>query len=201
MSEATVRKLLVAARRMFRDVGYDRTSMDDLCAAAGLTRGALYHHFGGKAGLLEAVVVEIYDEVGQRCLNAFERESDPWTGLKSSCRHYLEIALEPDVQRVVFQTAPAVLGQRLRDIDARFATPLETLLSTLMTTGRIRQAPPAPLARMFIGAMMDLALWVTAQAEPERALEQAVASFDVFLSGLELAPDPSKGQRGLADHT
>ncbi|MEN0062365.1 MAG: TetR/AcrR family transcriptional regulator [Myxococcota bacterium] len=184
MSAVTTRKLLAAARQMFREVGYAATSMDELCATVGLTRGALYHHFGGKPGLLEAVVVEIFDEMGQRLVRDFAEEPDPWRGLVAGCQRYLHLAIEPDLQRIVFQEAPAVLGQRLRDIDARFVAPLQDVLEGLMNDGRLRKAPVDPLARILMGAMMELALWVATQPDGPRALSCALASLDVVLNGL-----------------
>ena len=59
MIEETRNKLLEAARQAFGAVGYAQTSMDELTASAGLTRGALYHHFGDKKGLLQAVVRQL----------------------------------------------------------------------------------------------------------------------------------------------
>lgn len=63
MIEETRAKLLDAARQAFGSVGYAQTSMDELTASVGLTRGALYHHFGDKKGLLQAVVQQIDAEL------------------------------------------------------------------------------------------------------------------------------------------
>ena len=66
MIEATRAKLIAAARKAFAQHGYAQASMDELTAQAGLTRGALYHHFGGKPGLLAAVVAQMDAEMDER---------------------------------------------------------------------------------------------------------------------------------------
>lgn len=189
MSEATTRKLLAVARQRFAEDGYAATSMDALCAEAGLTRGALYHHFGGKDGLLEAVVREIDLEIAEALETAWaEAEAeDPWDALRDCCARYLEIALEPEVQRVYLRDAAAVLGQRLRDIDAESSlAAFVTVLEQLMEQGRIRPADPEAMARILSGAMMDAALWIASSEAPEQVVGRAQGAVDVLLEGLSL---------------
>src|SRR3546814_18090568 len=62
MLAITRAKLISAGRATFGEIGYADASMDEITAAVGLTRGALYHQFDGKKGLLEAVVEQIEDE-------------------------------------------------------------------------------------------------------------------------------------------
>ena len=97
MIEATRAKLLDAARRAFREAGYAATSMDDFTAAAGLTRGALYHHFGGKPGLLAAVVEQIDDEMDRR-LDEISARAGRLDRFRERCRAYLRMAAEPEIR-------------------------------------------------------------------------------------------------------
>ena len=130
MSAETTARLVAAARRAFAEHGYGDTSMDALCAEAGVTRGALYHHFGGKEGLLEAVVRQIDREIGERLTAEERRHKDPWVAFRACCRLWLDQALNAEVQRILLRDAPAVLGQRLREIDeASSITPLRDALS------------------------------------------------------------------------
>ncbi|MGF1553081.1 MAG: TetR/AcrR family transcriptional regulator [Paracoccaceae bacterium] len=181
----TTAKLLAAARRSFAEHGYADASMDDLCAEAGLTRGALYHHFGGKAGLLEAVVVEIDREIGARLEAVYAAEPDPWAGFRACCLAYLDLALDPEIQRVLLKDAPAVLGQRLREIDERSSIqPTMEALADLMAAGRVRHADPEALARLLNGAMVDAALWVGASEDPPATLARAKTGLNTLLDGL-----------------
>jgi AcrR family transcriptional regulator len=185
MSAETAERLVAAARRAFAREGYAAASMDALCAEAGLTRGALYHHFGGKEGLLEAVVRRIDAEIGARLDAEFAAIPDPWTAFHACCDTWLDLALEPETRRILLQDAPAVLGQRLREIDeASSIRPMAESLRDLMAAGRVRPADPEALARLLNGAMVDAALWIAGQENPDDALARARTALDVLLRGL-----------------
>jgi len=100
MVEETRTKLIQAAREAFAAKGYAAASMDDLTAAAGLTRGALYHNFGDKKGLLQAVVEQIDAEMGARARAAQEGAESAWHGFMAENIAYIEMALEPEIQRI-----------------------------------------------------------------------------------------------------
>ena len=189
MTAGTMNSLMSAARRSFRLHGYAATSMDALCADAGLTRGALYHHFGGKEGLLEAVVREIDSEMGTRMSSVADAIADPFESLKACCLTYFELALDPEVQQIVLKDAPAVLGQHLRDIDAEGSiAPLVEVLSELMDLQRIHRTDPEALARMLNGAMIDAALWIAASDRPGKAQKSASEALVLLLDGLCCTP-------------
>lgn len=185
MSAETTARLVSAARRAFAEQGYVESSMDALCAEAGVTRGALYHHFGGKEGLLEAVVREIDCEIGERLSEEEAGHSDAWNAFRACCRLWLRQALDPEVQRILLRDAPAVLGQRLREIDeASSIAPLRDALAGLMADGRVAPVDPEALARLVNGALVDAALWIAASDTPEKALDASLAAVDLLLDGL-----------------
>ena len=62
-SEATRGALIAAARRLFAERGYADVGTEEIVRAAGVTRGALYHHFDGKRDLLRAVYEQIESEI------------------------------------------------------------------------------------------------------------------------------------------
>ena len=103
-------KLISAAREAFAVKGYVAASMDDLTSAVGLTRGALYHNFGDKRGLLAAVVDQIDSEMAASAQKAGANAEDEWQGLLAEGAAYIEMALDPEIQRVVLLDGPAVLG-------------------------------------------------------------------------------------------
>src|SRR5919201_6034320 len=76
-SEATRAALMTAARRLFARRGYAAVGTEELVRAAGLTRGALYHHFGGKRELFEAVYIRIEQELTERIAAGALGASDP----------------------------------------------------------------------------------------------------------------------------
>jgi AcrR family transcriptional regulator len=185
MSAATSARLVSAARAAFARDGFAATSMDALCSEAGVTRGALYHHFGSKEGLLEAVVHQIDAEIGERLDAENQRHADPWEGFRACCHLWLEQALDSEIQRIFLKDAPAVLGQRMREMDeASSIVPLRDALAELMDTGRIARTDPEALARLINGALVDAALWVAAAGEPQPALARAHSATDTLLRGL-----------------
>ncbi|MDX8354855.1 TetR/AcrR family transcriptional regulator [Cognatiyoonia sp. IB215182] len=156
----TSARLLATARKWFFERGYAGTSMDDLCADAGVTRGALYHNFGSKEGLLEAVIRQIDAEVGDRLLEKSSDSVDPDSFI-ATCLAYLEAALDPEVRQIVFQDGLAVLGQRLRDIDQEGSVePLREAIEELQKQGSFIDGDAVALAVLINGAMIDAALWI-----------------------------------------
>ena len=144
---ATRATLIAAARRAFGEKGYAEASMHDFTAEAGLTRGALYHHFGDKKGLLMAVILQIDSEMATR-LNAISAAApDRWQGFVDENVGYIEMALEPEIQRIVLRDGPAVLGD-LISLGRSPTRPMACRMKKRLTAGsRSTAASPASRAR------------------------------------------------------
>lgn len=180
----TSARLVSAARQCFFEVGYAETSMDKLCASVGVTRGALYHNFGGKSGLFEAVVRQIDHEMGERLL-AISGDEVSLDAFIRVCRAYLTFALEPEIQRIVFQDAPSVLGQRLREIDAQSSLdPLTEAIADLIDSQVFPNVEPNALAVLLNGAMIDGALWIAAQPNKDASLAAAANALETLIRQL-----------------
>jgi AcrR family transcriptional regulator len=193
MSEETTGLLIEAARRSFAAAGYHATSMDELCAEVGLTRGALYHHFGGKEGLFEAVVIQIDQEVADFVASNHPAHLPPLEAFKASCFNYLGYALNPEYQQVFLTDAPSVLGARVREIDQSTAIgPISRGLSKLMDAGLIRIGNPVLMAIALHGGLMELATWISRQRDQTVAFTESKAAMDIVFSGLAL---PAEYQR------
>ncbi|MGO4620183.1 TetR/AcrR family transcriptional regulator [Ensifer sp. 2YAB10] len=178
-------KLIAAARDAFSRLGYAETSMDDFTASAGLTRGALYHHFGDKRGLLRAVVETLDAEMDVR-LDAASGAADLWEGFVRRCKLYLEMALEPEIRQIVLTDAPAVLGASVLEPSRRQClASLAARLSAMMAEGVVRQGDAETLARLINGALADAALWIAEANDPVTRLASASDNLDVLLSGLK----------------
>ncbi len=189
MMEETRAKLIRSARKAFSEKGYAAASMDELTAEAGLTRGALYHNFGDKRGLLQAVVDQIDGEMAARARAAGSRAADDWEGLLAEGIAYIEMALEPEVQRIVLLDGPAVLGD-----PSQWPSQNNCLQATLETVkGLIGQGIVKPVdaeaaARLLNGAALNAALWVAASDRPQEVLAKAVEAFRVLAGGLLATP-------------
>lgn len=182
--EETRATLLVIARKVFSDRGYADTSMDDLTAQANLTRGALYHHFGDKKGLLAAAVEQIDAEMDLRLQAISDAADDEWEGFRSRCRAYLEMALEPEIQRIVLRDAKAVLGGASPDSQRHCVESMRRLIDSLMQSGIVAQADSQALASLIYGSLAEAAFWIADGEDGNTRLEQGVVALELLLRGL-----------------
>jgi len=187
-AEQTAARLVITARRAFADQGFAAVSLDALAAEAGVTRGALHHHFTNKAGLFEAVLRAVDAEIGDELDRIYDARSDRWQGFRACFHAYLDLALRPDRRRILFHDAPAVLGTRAMEIlmASGFAMMVADL-SDLRAQGRIRPIPPEAVAHVLNGAVMAQVMWLAAEgADPDR-LAAAHAALDAVFDGLTLS--------------
>ena len=182
--EQTRQALLSSARKSFTDHGYAATAMDELCTAAGLTRGALYHHFGDKQGLLKAVVAEMDVEMDQRLQQSFATASNTWAGLQQRCQLYLEMAQEAEIKRIILQDARAVLGQRSGTESQQCLTSLQSILQELMQAGTIHHTDSEALALLIHGSLTEASFWIADAQDSQQRLKHAVAAVQLLLNGL-----------------
>lgn len=190
MIAETRAKLLAAGREAFGSVGYVEASMDDFTAAAGLTRGALYHHFGDKKGLLQAVINEIDAEMAGRLCGISAQASSRWQGFVDENVGYVEMALEPEIQRIMFRDGPSVLGDPSGWPSANGCiTTITHSLRSLREEGIIVDIDPEAGARLINAASSSAAQWIANSDDPEATSKRAVAAFRTFLEGLLIKRD------------
>lgn len=187
--EETRGKLIAAARRAFAQKGYSEASMDDLTAAAGLTRGALYHNFGDKKGLLQAVIDQIDGEILEQMRAAGQQYHTRWHAFLAEAITYIEMSLEPEVQRIMLLDGPAVLGDPSRwpNQTACLRT-TAAMLAELIEEGTVKPVDTEAAAQLVNGAALNAALWIAAADEPVSALPRAVQAFRLLVSGLLVNP-------------
>ncbi|MFI6515662.1 TetR/AcrR family transcriptional regulator [Spirillospora sp. NPDC050679] len=166
--EQTRRTLLREGRRLFAERGYGAVGLAEIVQAAGVTKGALYHHFTGKSDLFGAVLEELQQEVGRRVAAAADAREDPWDQFTTGCQEFLTAATDPDIQRIMLVDGPAVLGwSEWRAMDeAASARHLADSLSGLIEAGVIPPQPVAPLVHLLSGAMNEAALWLASSSDP-----------------------------------
>ena len=186
-SGATRAALLTAARSLFTDRGFAETSTEEIVRVAGVTRGALYHHFRDKEDLFRAVVEEIEQELAERAATAVAAQSSLREGLRAGCAAFLDACLEPDVQRIVLTDGLSVLGvDAWREIDERYALGLVVAgLEGAIAEGVIEPQPSQPLAQMLLGALTEGALLIARSDDVTRTRAEVGAIVDRLLAGLE----------------
>ncbi len=145
-SEATQRALAESARALFSTEGYSNTQLDDVVRSAGVTKGALYHHFQGKAALFQAVFEHEQRRLAKVVSEAYHRQRDPWKGFFAGCRALLEASLDPGTQRITLLDAPSVLGwEQMREIQSRYCLRLvKEGLQQAIAEGRSHPARSSP---------------------------------------------------------
>lgn len=181
----TREKLILAGRKAFAEKGFAASSMDDLTAEAGLTRGALYHNFGDKKGLLAAVVARIDNEIAARAHDAAALAPDLWSGILAEGAAYIELALTPEVQRIVLLDGPAFLGDPSQWPSQNACLgATQAKLEVLKEMGVLKPLDTEAAARLLNGAALNAALWVAASAEPDVVLPKAIAAFKALAEGV-----------------
>ncbi len=170
-SAATRAALAAAARDLFTERGFHGTPAELVVRRAGVTSGALYHHFSDKRALFRAVFDAAERGLAERVAAAARGGLDPWDRLERGVVEYLRACGEPDVRRIVLQDGPSVLGwEEWHALDAaHHLRPLAASLAGCMRAGLVERHPPVPLAHVLLGALTEAGL-----GAPEGAAETAL---------------------------
>src|SRR5215210_5677635 len=125
--EPTRDALLTAARALFAERGYAGVGTEEVVRRAGVTRGALYHHFRDKRDLFRAVYEQTEAETVASIGARVDGTSDPMTLLAEGVRAFLDACSDPVMMRIALRDAPAVLGwEEWREIGDRHGLGLVT---------------------------------------------------------------------------
>ena len=169
--------LIAAARPLFAAQGFAEVALETIVRAAGVTRGALYHHFADKTELFAAVFEQVEGEVAARMGEAIaaSNETDPVEVMRLGAGFWLDACSDPEVQRIVLVDAPAVLGwTRWTEIGNRYNIGLvRALLTGAVETGRIPPQPIEATALTLLGAMREVTLYVARADDHGQARQEA----------------------------
>jgi AcrR family transcriptional regulator len=185
--QETMQTLISISRDVFAEHGFANTALEDIVQQAGVTRGALYHHFGSKEGLFRAVLETVQEEVAQRIEQAAQQHEHPWKQLIAGCEAFLEANTDKTIQRIMLVDGPAVLGWDVwRETDAKNSVRLlQEVLTDLKDQGVIKALPITALTQLLSGAMNELALWIVQSENPQAALREAQTTLSEVLSGIK----------------
>jgi AcrR family transcriptional regulator len=169
--------LIAAARPLFAAQGFAEVALEAIVRAAGVTRGALYHHFADKTELFAAVFEQVEEEVAVRMGEAIaaSNQTDPIEVMRLGAGFWLDACSDPEVQRIVLVDAPAVLGwTRWTEIGNRYNIGMvRALLSNAVETGRIPPQPIEATVLTILGAMREATLYVALAEDHDQAREEA----------------------------
>jgi AcrR family transcriptional regulator len=160
--EATRGALVLAARELFAAKGFAGAGREEIVERAGVTRGAMYHHFASKEDLFLAVFEAVEADVMRHVATAAMASDDPLEQLRLGSLAYLEVAADPAVSRVCLVDAPAVLSpDARREVTDRYATGMvREALAGCMASGRIAAQPVEPLTHIVLAAVLQAATLV-----------------------------------------
>lgn len=146
--------LIAAGRELFGTEGYAKVTTPALAAATGMTRGALYHHFDGKEGLFEAVVVDEYARVERAIDDISGHAADPLEKLIEGGDAFITAMSDPITRQILLIDAPSVLGMaRLVEIDAASTTKsLQDGIEHALGNARLPEVSAKALASLMTGA-------------------------------------------------
>lgn len=185
-ARATADAILASAHELFSCRSYSSVSLEDIAGAAGVTRGALYHHFGSREGLFSRVHDDVQAAIAAAIDAATLDIDDPVEGLRVGSRVFLAASVSTDARQVLLLDAPSVLGwDRWRDSDAaNSGRQLLSVLVELKAAGRLRSGEPEATSALLSGGMNELALWVAHSDDVPAALDRAQIALSSLVDGV-----------------
>jgi AcrR family transcriptional regulator len=168
--QATRRRIVATATKLFAKHGYEAVSIEFVLEKSRISRGALYHHYDGKAALFEAVLEAMEEKIAIEIREASRGIADPVAAMRKGCEAWIEMSRSPVIRQIVLIDAPAVLGwEKWREIDARFGFGLlQASLKNAASLGRIDRAKVLVVAHILLAALMEVVLVIARAAEPDK---------------------------------
>jgi AcrR family transcriptional regulator len=186
-SEATRAALIATARGLFAERGYAGVGTEEIVRTAGVTRGALYHHFAGKKELFEAVYEDVERQlVEQIAASAISSATDPLEALHAGAQAFLDACEDPAVQRIALVDAPSVLGwEQWREIGLRYGFGLvRSTVEAAMDAGLIERQPVDALSHLLLGAIDEGAMLIARSDDGGTTREEVGATVKRLLDAL-----------------
>jgi AcrR family transcriptional regulator len=189
-TQATRALLIRTGRELMAEHGFAGVSAEQLVAAAGVTRGALHHHFGDKHGLFLAVIEEVERENTEEILAAIQTAPDQWSGIVLGIRRFLDICERPYVVQLAMTDALSVLGwPRWRALEEQYGLGMVTAaLRDARDTGLLKPAPVQVLAKLVLSAITEAGLVIAHADDRAAARAEAEAALLTLMAGLVREP-------------
>jgi AcrR family transcriptional regulator len=185
-AEATRRAVVAAARASFGRKGYAQTSVDEIAAAARVTKGAVYHHFADKEALFRAVHAEVEAEAQARAAAAMDPKEPPIDQIVAAVNAYLDAALDEEIRRITLIDGPALLGLEPdgpADQQAGHAE-VRLFIAAAIARGQIIDLDPDLLAHLIGGLALQGGLLIARASDPDAARATLGRALGVMLRGL-----------------
>jgi AcrR family transcriptional regulator len=183
---ATRGQLIEVATGLFADHGYEGTSIEAVLTAAGVSRGALYHHFAGKEALFTAVLEALSERITAQLTEIISGCTDPVDAVRTSALAWIDLAGDPVIQRIMLVDAPSVLGwEQWRAMDeGRTVGAMRAMLQAVSDTGRLPEKLVEPFADMILAALDEAAMVVARAPDSRVAVAEGRQAVEEFLARL-----------------
>jgi AcrR family transcriptional regulator len=183
---ATRGQLIEVATRLFAEQGYEATSIEAVLSAAGVSRGALYHHFAGKEALFEAVVSAVSEQVTVELTETVQGCADPLDAMRTAAVAWIDLAADPVIQRIVLVDAPSVLGwDRWRAMDdGRTLGAMRAMLQAISDSGRLPAELVGPFSHMILAALDEIVMVIARAPDSTAAVAEGRMAVQALLDRL-----------------
>ena len=183
---ATRGQLIEVATGLFAEHGYEGTSIEAVLTAAGVSRGALYHHFAGKEALFRAVLEALSERITEQLTEVISGCTDPVEAVRTSALGWIDLAGDPVIQRIMLVDAPSVLGwEEWRAIDeGRTVGAMRAMLQAVSDAGRLPGKLVDPFADMILAALDEAAMVVARAPDSRVAVAEGRQAVEEFLARL-----------------
>ncbi|MEM1435644.1 MAG: TetR/AcrR family transcriptional regulator [Pseudomonadota bacterium] len=185
--EATRSNIISAARECFVSDGYENTRTETILDLAGVSRGAMYHHFSSKRDVFEAVYIALVEETIAHALRTGAAGDSPLEELLAACSAWLSFVRKPEVAKILLDQGPKVLGwKKARDIEAESSlAPMRSSLERAYKAGEI-DVPSVAVAASLINALLAEAALISAYGKPRVSIAVLESSIRQFIDGLRV---------------
>jgi AcrR family transcriptional regulator len=196
-SERTREALVRAGRHLFAEKGFGGTSTEEIVAAAGVTRGALYHQFEDKTALFLDVFEQVERDLMQHLTDRVSGLKDPVEMLRVSADAFLELCLEKEIRQIALIDAPAVLGwEKWREVDARYGLGLLKMVMQLAAAQKlISEDLVEPLSHLFLGAASEAAMMLAHHPDDSEVGQKIGRSLSLMIDRMMT---PESGRSGAS---
>ena len=183
---ATRGQLIEVATGLFAEHGYEGTSIEAVLTAAGVSRGALYHHFAGKEALFTAVLEAVSQRITVQLTEVISGCTDPVDAVRTGALGWIDLAGDPVIQRIMLVDAPSVLGwEQWRAMDeGRTVGAMRAMLQAVSDTGRLPGELVDPFAHMILAALDEAAMVVARASDSRVAVAEGRQAVEEFLARL-----------------
>jgi AcrR family transcriptional regulator len=183
---ATRSQLVEVATGLFAEHGYEGTSIEAVLTAAGVSRGALYHHFAGKEALFTAVLEAISERITAQLTEVISGCTDPVDALRTAALGWIDLAGDPVIQRIMLVDAPSVLGwEQWRAMDeGRTLGATRAMLQAVSDSGRLPAELVDPFAPMILAALDEAAMTIARASDSRIAVAEWRQAIEEFLARL-----------------